>query len=157
MSSQELSPQSTAAADRDLIFLVIERHRELLAHYDAALSVSAKLDSGPEFDAADEISCQRNHALAEQGNVLIRSTPTTIAGVIALTRYVGSLQEWDLPTMMRGIGLSWKGWQTRSMESPWRSGLGKMAIKMALAFIFRGILFWVAIAALLYFVWKLPF
>jgi len=76
---------------------VIERHRELLAHYDAALSVSAKLDSGPEFDAADEISCQRNRALAEHGNVLIRSTPTTIAGVIALTRYVGSLQEWDLP------------------------------------------------------------
>ncbi|MEY9107840.1 hypothetical protein ABIA06_006712 [Bradyrhizobium yuanmingense] len=97
MSSQEISFQSTAAADRDLIFVIIERHRELLAHYDAALSVSAKLDSGPEFDAAEEISCQRNHALAEHGNVLIRSTPTTIAGVIALTRYVGSLQEWDLP------------------------------------------------------------
>ncbi|SCB13638.1 hypothetical protein GA0061099_10011011 [Bradyrhizobium yuanmingense] len=59
--------------------------------------------------------------------------------------------------MTRGIGLSWKGWQTPSMESPWCSGSGKMAIKMALAFIFRGILFWVAIAALLYFVWKLPF
>ncbi|MCA1438033.1 hypothetical protein I6F33_34530 [Bradyrhizobium sp. BRP20] len=96
MSSQEISTQSTAAADRDLIFVVIERHRELSAHYDAALSVSAKLD-GPEFDAADEISSQRTHALAEHANVLIRSTPTTIAGVIALTRYVGSLREWELP------------------------------------------------------------
>ncbi|MEZ2145363.1 hypothetical protein AAE026_24195 [Bradyrhizobium sp. DN5] len=97
MSSQEISTQSTAAADRDLIFVVIERHRELSAHYDAALSVSAKLDGGAEFDAADKISSQRNHVLAEHANVLIRSTPTTIAGVIALTRYVGSLREWELP------------------------------------------------------------
>ncbi|MCA1500243.1 hypothetical protein [Bradyrhizobium sp. NBAIM14] len=95
MSSQ-ISTQSAAAADRDLTFVVIERHRELSAHYDAALSVSAKLD-GPEFHAAEEISSQRNHALAEHANVLIRSTPTTIAGVIALTRYVGSLREWELP------------------------------------------------------------
>jgi len=43
------------------------------------------------------------------------------------------------------------------MESLWRSGLDETAINMALAFIFRGILFWGAIAALLYFVWKLPF
>ncbi|WP_407114790.1 hypothetical protein [Bradyrhizobium sp. LMG 9283] len=97
MSSQEISTQSTVAADRDLIFVVIDRHRELSAHYDAALSVSAKLDGGFEFDAADEISSQRNHALAEHANVLIRSTPTTIAGVIALTRYVGNLREWELP------------------------------------------------------------
>ena len=76
---------------------MIERHRELSAHYDAALSVSAKLDEGAEFDAADEISSQRSHALAEHANVLIRSTPTTFAGVIALTRYVGSLREWELP------------------------------------------------------------
>ena len=97
MSSQEISTHSTAAADRDLIFVVIERHRELSTHYDAALSVSAKLDGGPGFDAADEISTQRNHALAEHADVLIRSAPTTIAGVIALTRYVGSLREWELP------------------------------------------------------------
>ncbi|MCP3367748.1 MULTISPECIES: hypothetical protein [Bradyrhizobium] len=97
MSSQEFSTHSTAAADRDLIFVVIERHRELSAHYDAALSVSAKLDGGAGFDAADEISSQRNDALAEHANVLIRSAPTTIAGVIALTRYVGSLREWELP------------------------------------------------------------
>ncbi|MCA1363403.1 hypothetical protein I6F14_23660 [Bradyrhizobium sp. IC3069] len=97
MSLQETSTQSTAATDRDLIFVVIERHRELSAHYDAALSVSAKLNEGPEFDAADKISSQRDHALAKHANVLIRSTPTTIAGVIALTRYVGSLREWELP------------------------------------------------------------
>ncbi|MBB4258049.1 hypothetical protein GGD64_002061 [Bradyrhizobium sp. CIR3A] len=45
----------------------------------------------------------------------------------------------------------------RSMGSPWRSGSGETAINMALGFIFRGMLFWGAIAALLYFLWKLPF
>lgn len=60
MSSQEISAQSTAAADRDLIFVVIERHRELSAHYDAAASVSAKLEDRTEFAAADEISGQKN-------------------------------------------------------------------------------------------------
>lgn len=97
MSSQEISAQSTAAADRDLIFVVIERHRELSAHYDAAASVSAKLEDGTEFAAADEISGQKNLALTEHANVLIRSTPATIAGVIALTRYVAGLREWELP------------------------------------------------------------
>lgn len=29
--------------------------------------------------------------------MLIRSTPTTMAGVIALTRYVAGLREWELP------------------------------------------------------------
>ncbi|WP_275970512.1 MULTISPECIES: hypothetical protein [unclassified Bradyrhizobium] len=43
------------------------------------------------------------------------------------------------------------------MESLWRSGLGETAINMALVFIVRGILFWGAIAGLLYFLWKLPF
>ncbi|MDA9504015.1 hypothetical protein CO683_38985 [Bradyrhizobium ottawaense] len=108
MSSPKISTQSTAAADRDLIFVVIERHRELSAHYDAALSVSAKID-GREFDAADEISSQKNHALAEHANVLIRSRPTTIAGVIALIRYVGSLREWELPDDDAWYGVFLKG------------------------------------------------
>ncbi|UWU67731.1 hypothetical protein [Bradyrhizobium sp. NC92] len=97
MSSQELSTPSAAAADRDLIFVVIQKHRELSAYYDAAASVSAKLEKVCEFEAADEISGQRNLALTEHANVLIRSAPTTIGGVIALTRYVASLREWELP------------------------------------------------------------
>ncbi|MCP3392082.1 hypothetical protein NLM27_25160 [Bradyrhizobium sp. CCGB12] len=97
MSSQKISTPPVAAAERDLIFVVIEKHRELSAHYDAAASVLAKLEGGSEFDAADEISVQRNLALTEHANVLIRSTPTTIAGVIALTRYVASLRDWELP------------------------------------------------------------
>ncbi|MCS3926240.1 hypothetical protein M2175_001271 [Bradyrhizobium elkanii] len=97
MSSQEISTQSAAAADRDLIFVVIERHRELSAHYDAAASVSAKLEDGADFFAADEISGQRNLALTEHANALIRSRPATIAGVVALAKYVAGLREWELP------------------------------------------------------------
>ncbi|MDA9451148.1 MULTISPECIES: hypothetical protein [Bradyrhizobium] len=94
MSSQEIYTPSVAAADRDLIFVVIERHRELSAHYDAAASLSA---DGAEFAAADEVTGQTNLALTEHANVLIRSKPATITGVIALTRYVAGLREWELP------------------------------------------------------------
>ncbi|MEY9404334.1 hypothetical protein ABIF66_004168 [Bradyrhizobium japonicum] len=78
MPSQEISTESAAATDRDPIFVVIERHRDLSAHYDAAASVSAKLEDVADFFAADEISGQRNLALTEHANVLIRSKPTTI-------------------------------------------------------------------------------
>lgn len=80
----------------DPILSVIERHRELYARLDAATAVSAKLLEGPEFDAADEISRERRLALAEFSYVLIRSKPTTIAGAIDLSRYVGSLPSWQL-------------------------------------------------------------
>ncbi|SFN98907.1 hypothetical protein SAMN05216573_1415 [Bradyrhizobium sp. Rc3b] len=43
------------------------------------------------------------------------------------------------------------------METVLAQRLGETAINMTLAFIFRGILFWGVIAALLYFLWKLPF
>ncbi|AMA59833.1 hypothetical protein [Bradyrhizobium sp. CCGE-LA001] len=97
MSSQELSTPSAAPADRDPIFVVIDKHRELSAQYDIAASVSAKLEEASEFGAADEISSQRNLALTEHANVLIKSMPTTIEGLIALIRYVATLREWELP------------------------------------------------------------
>ena len=61
----------TATAGPEPIFTVIERHRELSVLCDQAVSISAKLEDGPEFDAADEIS----------------------AGI----RYVASLGEWQVP------------------------------------------------------------
>ena len=62
----------TATAGPEPIFTVIERHRELSVLCDEAVSISAKLEDSPEFDAADEIS----------------------AGI----RYVASLGEWQVPT-----------------------------------------------------------
>ncbi|WP_245509223.1 hypothetical protein [Bradyrhizobium zhanjiangense] len=83
-----------AGTEPDPIFDVIARNREFSAQHDAAVSISAKLAEGPEFDAADEISGERQLALAEHANTLIHSKPTTIAGVIALSRL--------LPAYLRG-------------------------------------------------------
>ncbi|WP_164719152.1 MULTISPECIES: hypothetical protein [Bradyrhizobium] len=84
------------ATELDSIFDVIEHHRELSAQYDAAVSLSAKLVEGPEFDAAEAISEERLLALEQYADVLIHSKPTTLAGVIALSRYVASLPTWLL-------------------------------------------------------------
>jgi hypothetical protein len=65
---------------------------------DEAVSISAKLEDGPEFDAADEISAGRSDALVEHAAALIRSEPTTMAGTTALIRYVASFGEWQVPT-----------------------------------------------------------
>ncbi|WP_439372665.1 hypothetical protein [Bradyrhizobium sp. DASA03120] len=84
------------ATELDSIFEVIEHHRGLSAQHDAAVSISAKLVEGPEFDAADAISEKTRLALEEYADVLIHSKPTTLAGVIGLSRYVASLPAWLL-------------------------------------------------------------
>src|SRR6516225_8319937 len=86
-----------AATEPDPTFGVIERNRELSEQHDAAAFISAKLEWGPAFDAADEIGREKRLALAEHSNMLILSKPTTIAGVVALSRYVADLREWELP------------------------------------------------------------
>ncbi|WFT95080.1 hypothetical protein QA633_43705 [Bradyrhizobium barranii] len=86
-----------AAVGSDPIFVVIAYHRGLSAQYDAATSVSAKLSEGPEFDAADAVSGERSQALHGHAAVLIRSEPTTIAGVNALIHYVAGLRQWEVP------------------------------------------------------------
>ncbi|WP_271553256.1 MULTISPECIES: hypothetical protein [unclassified Bradyrhizobium] len=63
------------ATEFDTIFDVIERHRELSVQHAAAVSVSAKLGAGPEFDAADAISEERRLALEEYADVLTPSRP----------------------------------------------------------------------------------
>jgi len=87
----------TATAGLDPIFAAIERHRELSTHCDEAVSISAKLTEGPEFDAADAISAESRDAVVEYAEVLIRSEPATMAGITALIRYVASLGLWQLP------------------------------------------------------------
>jgi hypothetical protein len=88
---------AAAAAEPDPIFAVIERHRQLSELFTAAVDVSSRLEGGPEFEAADAISAERNQALMGHADALIRSIPTTMAGVIALARYVASLDEWQTP------------------------------------------------------------
>ncbi|WP_245288027.1 hypothetical protein [Bradyrhizobium sp. Ec3.3] len=87
-----------AAAEPDPIFAVIQRHRDLSDHYSAATAISAKLPDGPEFEAADKVSGERGDALSKHTDVLIRSEPTTMAGIAALTRYAASLANWQVPS-----------------------------------------------------------
>ncbi|WP_052435656.1 hypothetical protein [Bradyrhizobium japonicum] len=88
----------TEHTNQDPIFAAIERHREVSAQLAAAMAVSTKLMNGPEFEAADTVSRTRAEDLEACGASLIRSEPTTLAGAIALTRYVASLGEWQMPT-----------------------------------------------------------
>jgi hypothetical protein len=86
-----------AAAAVDPIFAAIERHRELSADYTAAVDISSKLEDGPEFEAADAIAGDRCGDLLDHADALIHLEPTTMAGIIALMRYVASLEEWQTP------------------------------------------------------------
>ncbi|WOH58517.1 hypothetical protein [Bradyrhizobium sp. BWC-3-1] len=85
------------AAELDPIFEVIERHRKLSDGYSAAVSISAKLDDGPDFDVADKISGERNDALLKHAAAMIRSEPTTMAGIAILLRYAANLDNWQVP------------------------------------------------------------
>jgi hypothetical protein len=90
-------PVAAFANSSDPIFAAIERHRELSADYTAAVDISSKLEDGPEFEAADAIAGDRCDDLLNHADALIRLKPTTTAGVIALMRYVASLEEWQTP------------------------------------------------------------
>jgi hypothetical protein len=92
---------AAAAAPADPVFVVIDRHRGLSAHFTEAVDISAKLEDGSDFEAADAIASERNQALLDHAEVLIRSEPKTMAGALALTRYVASLEEWQTPADRR--------------------------------------------------------
>jgi hypothetical protein len=81
----------------DPIYAIIERHRKLSDRYDAAVGISASLEAGPDFEAADEISGAACTDLINHADILVRSEPTTLAGVVALLRYVATLEEWEAP------------------------------------------------------------
>jgi hypothetical protein len=91
----------------DPIFAAIEKHRVLSAHYDAAVSISAKLPPGPEFEAAEEVTTDRHDEVLNHADTLICSHPPTLAGVVALMRYVSSLEEWQEPLDRREWNGEW--------------------------------------------------
>lgn len=70
----------------DPIYAAIERHRELSAGYDAAVSVSAKLFDEPECDATEEVTDAACTDLLDFAGRLVCSQPATLAGAIALLR-----------------------------------------------------------------------
>lgn len=87
----------------DPIYTIIEKHRELSARYDAAVSISAKPFDGPECDAAEEVTAAACTELLNYADSLVSSPPTTLAGVIALLRYAADMQEWEMPRDVEGL------------------------------------------------------
>lgn len=98
------APALPAATDIDPIFAAIERHRDLSARYAAAASVSTGLPAGPEFNRAEAVTAERAQLLIDHADELICSKPATSAGVVALMRYVASLEEWEEP-------IDWQEWE----------------------------------------------
>jgi hypothetical protein len=86
------------ATESDPIFAMIERHRELSAHCRAAYDISGNLLAGPEFDAAEAVSAERNDRLTNHVDALIGCEPTTMAGVLAAMRYLATLSDWQEPS-----------------------------------------------------------
>lgn len=88
-----------AAAEPDPIFAVIGRHRELGAHYSAAVDISSNMSSDdPGFEAADAVTEERCDALLDHADdELISTLPTTFAGIVALLRYMADLPDWQQP------------------------------------------------------------
>ncbi|QIG91055.1 MULTISPECIES: hypothetical protein [unclassified Bradyrhizobium] len=75
------------ATELDSNFDVIERHRELSAQHAAAVSVSAKLVAGPEFDAefyslhAPEVECIGKGKAHRPYELMAWSTPALSGNV----------------------------------------------------------------------------
>jgi hypothetical protein len=91
-----------AASAIDPIYAVIERHKQAHAVHDAAASVRADFydihmsaDQRKQLaameEAVDEAWEQREEAAID----LVNTKPTTLAGIVALCRYVGPLFDAD--------------------------------------------------------------
>jgi hypothetical protein len=84
---------------RDPIFAIIERHRILSDSADAATGISAKMfDDDPRHAAAAAVTDAAHCELMEHAELLFSAEPTTVAGVVALLRYLPTLDLWQTPS-----------------------------------------------------------
>jgi hypothetical protein len=85
----------------DPIFAIIEHHEALAAAYDVAVNHPGVGNDEPEFAAVNEISDQACTAMIDQSDLMFAFQPTTPLGVVALLRYIATLEDWQMP---RGMG-----------------------------------------------------
>ena len=82
----------------DFIFAMIEHHRVLSERVDVAIKVSGRMGgSEPGYEAAMKITSEAEDDLVEHSGLLFRSEPATLAGIMALLRYLRTLDEWQTP------------------------------------------------------------
>jgi hypothetical protein len=69
----------------------------------------------PEYDADDEIAAATCDALLDHADELVSAEPATLAGAVALMRYLAELKEWQTPRggpwEAEGDDIGWEGWQ----------------------------------------------
>ena len=75
------------AADPDPIFALIERHKVVEAAYVAACHAEDMLDEGKD-DEWDELVAETRRATIAQLEILLVTTPQTVAGCAALLKYL---------------------------------------------------------------------
>lgn len=77
-----------ASTEPDPIFAAIERHRQSIAPWLAAVEYEFGIDrNDPRHAEAERMTAEKQGNLLETCADLIRIYPTTIAGVVALLRY----------------------------------------------------------------------
>jgi hypothetical protein len=87
-----------AAAEPDPVFAAIERYKVLSAEYTAAVDRRAPLeDDDPDLLEAEDDAARSSTALFEQMDVIFTFRPSTVAGVVALLKYISTLEDWQMP------------------------------------------------------------
>jgi hypothetical protein len=90
--------QRTPRDGEDPIFAVIEHHRALSDRYTAAINQHSDFEDGPLDDKASEIVDEACEDLLDFcDDRLVRSEPTTFAGLVGFIRYIRTLEEWQTP------------------------------------------------------------
>jgi hypothetical protein len=79
---------SASVSSDDPIFAAIERHRQAITPWEAAVEIESNMfDSDPGYAEAEEVAAEKSCDLHEASVDLIRIYPTTAAGVAALLKY----------------------------------------------------------------------
>jgi hypothetical protein len=91
-------PAAATAAEPDPAYAAIELYRQLSIECNAAVWRSGSLFSDdPCYREAMDVTTDAQDALFEQMDVIFTFRPSTIAGTVALLKYISTLEEWQMP------------------------------------------------------------
>jgi hypothetical protein len=91
-------PAAAVAAGPDPVYAAIERYRQLSVEYTAAVDRSAALEAeDPDYVECDETTSRVTDALFEEMDVIFTFRPSTVAGTVALLKYISELEDWQMP------------------------------------------------------------
>src|ERR1700682_3479220 len=89
----------------DPIYAVIEQHRKAARQHTEAIDLEAAFEEahgikGEEYERLYAVTMAAYYAMADAGRTLVNTRPTTLAGILALCRYIEPLfGETDQPEL----------------------------------------------------------